>query len=259
MAGFGDEQLLARHRGSQLAFYRLLATGHPDTSLRTPRPGLQAVVAPVSPDRSLPNAVIYTDPASVIDAYDELAALYDGAGIRAWTVWVRPGDDDLCAALETRGHAIDGTPTLMVANIDELDLEQRVELDLDAGAGWPVVGELNDAAYGLPAGALGSTVAGIGPGDYDLLVARKDGDAVACAVFETVDGDCEAGLVATLPKARGHGLCGELMREGLRRARDAGAQSATLEGSPMGSPIYERIGYRTLGRLRMLELRKPAP
>ena len=48
------------------------------------------------------------------------------------------------------------------------------------------------------------------------------------------------------------------MREGLRRARDAGAQSATLEASPMGYPIYERIGYRTLGRLRMLELRKPA-
>jgi ribosomal protein S18 acetylase RimI-like enzyme len=148
----------------------------------------------------------------------------------------------------------------LVANIDELDLERRVELDLDDGsAGWPVVGRLNDAAYGLPEGALGGTVAGTPPGDYELLVARLDGEPVACAVFETVEGDCEAGLVATLPQARGHGLCGELMREGLRRACDAGAQSATLEASPMGLPIYERIGYRTVGRLRMLELRKPAP
>ena len=38
-----------------------------------------------------------------------------------------------------------------------------------------------------------------------------------------------------------------------------GAQSATLEGSPMGQPVYAHIGYRELGRMRMLELRKPAP
>src|SRR5215210_5249909 len=187
MPGFSDEQLLERHRSSQLAFYRLLASGHPDTSVATPRAGLQAVVAPVSPDRSLPNSVLYRDPAPVIEAHDELAALYEDAGVRAWTVWVRPGDDELCAELEARGHAIDATPGLMVAAMEELDLEPRVDLDLADGARrWSVVGELNDVAYGLPPGALGAVVAGVPPGDYDLLIARRDGEAVACAVFETV-------------------------------------------------------------------------
>jgi hypothetical protein len=255
---FSDEQLLGRQRASQHAYYRLIAGGHPDSFVATPRPGVQATVVPVSPERSLPNAVLYTEPEAVLDAYDELAALYADVGVNAWTVWVRPGDDALAAELERRGHKIDGTPAIMGAPLDELDLERRVELDLEPEPRWRVLGELNDSAYGVPPGSLSEPLAGIPPGDYTMLVARLDGMPVACAVFETVGGDCEAGFVATLPAARGRGLCGELMREGLRRARDAGATSATLEGSPMGEPIYSRLGYRSLGRMRMLELRKAA-
>ena len=258
MSPFSDDQLLERQRASQHAYYRLIAGGHPDSFLATPRPGVQATVAPVSPERSLPNAVVYTDPQAVLDAYDDLAALYAQAGVRAWTVWVRPADDDLVPELERRGHKIDGTPAIMGCGLGELDLERRVELDLDPQPKWLVVGELNDSAYGIPPGSLSAPLAGIPPGDCTILVARLEGEPVACAVFETVGGDCEAGFVATLPQARGRGLCGELMREGLRRAREGGAQSATLEGSPMGEPLYARLGYRALGRMRMLELRKAA-
>jgi GNAT superfamily N-acetyltransferase len=258
VAAFSDEQLLERQRSSQHAYYRLIANGHPESFLATPRPAVQATVVPVSPDRSLPNAVLYTDPEAVLEAYDELADIYDRAGVRAWTVWARPSDDDLVAALERRGHAIDGTPAIMGCGLDEIDLEPRVELDLEPEPRWLTLGELNDSAYGVPPGSLSTPLAGIPPGDYTLLVARLDGAPVACAVFETVGGDCEAGFVATLPAARGRGLCGELMREGLRRAREAGAQSTTLEGSPMGEPVYARLGYRSLGRMRMMERRAAA-
>lgn len=254
-SGIDDAELLARQRASQAAYYRLLGDGHPDSFVAEPLPGLQATVAPISPDRSLPNAVVYEDPDLVLQAHEQLVALYAGAGVRAWTVWVRPGDDALVSELEARGHAVDGTPAIMGAPIAELDVDPRVELDLDPQPTWRAVGELNDAAYGVSPGSLRDPLAGLPPDCATVLVARSGGEPVACAVFETTGGDCEAAFVATLPAARGQGLCGELMREGLRRGRDAGATSATLEGSPMGQPVYERLGYRILGRMRMLELR----
>lgn len=256
--GMSDVELLERQRASQAAYYRLLGTGHRDSFVARPAEGVQATVAPVSPDRSLPNAVVYKDPQAVLAVHGDLAALYADAGVRAWTIWVRPGDDRLVAELEARGHVIDGTPAIMGAPIDELDLEPCVTLDLDPAPTWRVVGELNDAAYGLTPGSLSEPLAGLDSDHATLLVARSGGTPVACAVFGTTRGDCEAGFVATLPAARGQGLCGELMREGLRRGRDAGATSATLEGSPTGQPVYERLGYRILGRMRMLELRAAA-
>ena len=132
MAAFSDQQLLERQRASQHAYYRLIADGHPDSFVATPSPGVQATVAPISPERSLPNAVLYKDPQAVLDVYDELAGIYAEAGVRAWTVWVRPGDDDLAAELETRGHRIDGAPAIMGCALDELDLGQRVELQAQA-------------------------------------------------------------------------------------------------------------------------------
>src|SRR5207244_214943 len=117
-------------------YYRLIAVGHPDSFLATPHPAVQATVVPVSPERSLPNAVLYSDPQAVLEAYDELAAIYTLAGVRAWTVWVRPADDDLAAELERRGHKIDGTPAIMGCTLDELDLEPRVELDLESDPRW---------------------------------------------------------------------------------------------------------------------------
>jgi GNAT superfamily N-acetyltransferase len=253
--GVSDQELIRRGRHGQAAAYRIMAQGHRDSSVVIPGPGVQAVVVPATPDRSLPNSVTYLDPAAVIAHYDELAAAYDRAGVRAWTVWVHPGDDELVAELEQRGHALDGTPAVMGAEIAELDLEQRVALDLDPDPSWAVSGALNDAAYGLPPGALGVMLVDLTPEQMPLYVARLDGVPVACAGFVVEGGDCAAEFVATLPEARGHGLGGELMREGLRRARDAGATTATLEASAMGQPVYERLGYRVLGTMRMLERR----
>ncbi len=69
------------------------------------------------------------------------------------------------------------------------------------------------------------------------------------------DGDAFVVFVATDPGARGHGLCRGLLWHALRRARDAGCTTTTLEGSPMGEPIYARMGYRALGRFGLWERR----
>lgn len=250
-----DPELLEREHRSQAAYYRLLANGHADSFVADLPGGVQATVVPVSPSRSLPNAVLYDDPAAVIAGHAELSDVYARAGVRAWTVWVRPGDDDLAYELEQRGHRLDGTPMIMGTALEGLGLEAQATLDLDEQPRWDVAGAINDAAYGLEPGALRGPLSALRSDQISLIIARLDGEPVACAGFLTTGGDCQAGFVATLPQARGRGLCAAIMREGLRRARADGATSATLEGSAKGEPVYQRLGYRDLGRARMMELR----
>lgn len=254
-ARIDDSELLERERRSQAAYYRLLVGGDPGSFVADLDGGVQATVVPVSPERSLPNSVVYEDPAAVIAAHDDLVALYASAGVRAWTVWVRPGDDDLFDELERRGHKLDGTPAIMGAELAALDLEPRASLDLDPDGSWGVAGLINDQAYGLPRGSLTAFLEGLDVASIEPLIARVDGKPAACASFHVSDDDCAVEFVATLPEARGRGIAAELMRQGLRRARDAGATTTTLEGSALGEPIYERLGYRVVGRMRMMERR----
>ncbi len=253
-----DSELLERERRSQAAYYRLLAGGHPSSTVADLDAGVQATVVPISPQRSLPNGVVYEDPAAVIAVHDELIELYRSVGVQAWTVWARPGDDELVAELERRGHRLDGTPAIMGAELAALNLEPQNSLDLDPNATWAVAGAINDRAYGLPPGSLSTPLAGLDPEVMEPLIARLDGEPVACASFHVAGGDCAVEFVATLPEARGRGIAGELMREGLRRASEAGATTTTLEGSALGEPVYERLGYRVLGRMRMMERRTGA-
>lgn len=251
-----DATLGERRRGSQMAFYRALGDAGRGAHWRTVRDGVQATVVPATPDRSLPNSVLYTDARAVLDAHEELASLYAAAGVGAWTVWVMPGDEDLVAGLEARGHVLDGTPAIMAAAISEIDLADDGDLDLDPDPDWGVLGALNDRAYGLPEGTFSAAVAGVSDPSVRAFVARADGTPVAgLATVDGPDGDCALELVATLPEARGRGIASRLVRRALREARDRGCTSVTLEGSKMGEPVYTRLGYRTLGRMRMYELR----
>ncbi len=249
-----DDELRARHLRSQRHFYDLFtpaAGGH----LVELDAGVRAAVAPSVPHRSLFNAVNYGDEAALIAAIPALAQLYDDAGVLAWTVWVRPGHDDAAQALAEAGHALDADPELMAASLEEIDLERGTELRWDEGT-WEEVGLCNDAAYGIPPTFV-APLAGLGDDPRRYVARDDDGNAVACVLSSVSDGDCEITLVATRPEARGRGLSSELMRAALRDARNAGATSTTLEATKLGQPVYERLGYRSLGALQMWERRKP--
>ena len=243
-----DTELAARQHASHVAFYEAM-------SARVERVGgVLAGVTPAVPDRSLPNAVLYEDPDAVVAALPELERLYAGEGVRAWTVWVHPGDDDLAAALADAGHAHDGQPMRMAAVLDELDLEPRRELDVEPVSDWRVFGELNDRAYGITglAEVLGAFRSETARG----WLARIGGEPACCVTVAPHAGDAYVCLVATVPEFRGRGLCSELMRHALRVARDEdGCTTTSLEGSPMGEPVYDRMGYRSLGRFGLWERR----
>jgi GNAT superfamily N-acetyltransferase len=242
-----DRELAARQHASHLDFNGRLVTRMEHVG------GVIAGVTPSVPDRSLPNAVLYEDPAAVIAALPDLTALYADAGVRAWTVWVQPGDDELAAALADAGHAHDGQPMRMAAVLDELDLAARNDLEIRQVDDWGLFGAINDRAYGIS--GLATVMAGFRSEGARGWLATVDGEAACCVTVVERQDDAYVGFVATVPEFRGRGLCPEVMRHALRVAAEAGCTTTTLEGSPMGEPVYSRMGYRSLGRFGLWERR----
>ncbi len=250
-----DATLAARQCASQMAAF-VHNVGSAGEVLR-PADGVAATLVAAVPERSLPNSVVYSDADALTDAVlDELGAAYDAAGVRAWTVWVRPGDDALAARLAARGHAHDAQPLLMVGELAAMDLAPRATLEWEPEADWRLIGRLNDRAYGLP-GDLERLGAAIRDDRTQRWVARVDGAPAGCVGIHVHEDDAEVWMVAVVPEARGRGLSAEMLRHALAAARDAGATTTSLEATAMGEPVYRTLGYRGLGRFGMWERRRP--
>jgi GNAT superfamily N-acetyltransferase len=219
------------------------------------RDGVIGAVVPASPERSIANSVAYEDPAALASALDDLAAVYDEAGVAAWTVWVPEFDSDAVATLEGAGHKLDGLPTAMSLELDDLRPVEVGELDYEAGADPADLGPMNELAYG--ASAAGMALGLAAPPDFATIWAARREGVVAC-VMATIDHDDDLGVyfVATHPEHRGRGLATRLMTAALLDARERGLRTSSLQGSPMGRPIYERLGYSVDFTLHMYERRR---
>jgi predicted GNAT family acetyltransferase len=81
-----------------------------------------------------------------------------------------------------------------------------------------------------------------------LYVGYVAGRPVAAAEL-CLAGDV-AGLygVCTLEAERGRGFATALLARLLADTRDAGMRLATLQASAQGRPVYERLGFRPVGR-----------
>jgi len=82
-----------------------------------------------------------------------------------------------------------------------------------------------------------------------------DGEVVACAGSIHDEGDCGIYLVATEPRARGRGLAADLVTVALSEARAEGCKTGSLQSTPMGKPIYTKLGFRDFGAIHMWERR----
>ena len=218
------------------------------------RDGVMAAVVPDCPERSVVNSVCYEDPESLAAQLDELAGVYDAAGVHAWTVWVPPEDREAAASLEAAGHVLDAAPEAMGM---ELEGFKRPSCSY----GWTregdpsVVGKLNDRAYGYE-GSFERALEGFDPEFARLYVAHLAGEPVSCCITLEHGTDCHVTLVATEPEARGRGLAGALMAQALADANERGLVSTTLVATKMGRPVYDRLGYRALGPVEMWERRR---
>jgi GNAT superfamily N-acetyltransferase len=246
---------LELQRRSLASFARLL--GGDDRSRVIDRDGVTAAVVPAIPDRSVANSVAYRDGEALGAALDDLAAAYDDAGVRAWTVWVPEDDRESAALLEAAGHRLDAEPMAMIAPLAGLPDPEPDELDWDGAADPHVLGRINDLAYGWPEGTFGKALGHFADVEgLRLYQARVDGDPVC--VLGTYDdaGDCSIYFVATLPDHRGMGLARRLLHRALTEARERRMVTSSLQSTKLGYPVYERLGYEPICKLEMWERRK---
>jgi GNAT superfamily N-acetyltransferase len=223
------------------------------------RAGLVTTITPAVPDRSIVNDVVYWDGDALAAAYDEIDAGYAAAGIGAWTVWVPEGDRRTAEMLAARGHALDSDPEAMLLDLDAVERPARpagFTRDVD-----PVeLARLNDDAYGMRS-AFARALERLDPGDDLHLYGVEQGGQLASGLVTFDHGDdCSVWLVATRELSRGHGLAGALMAHAMADARERGRTTSTLQATDLGRPVYERLGYRSLGEIELWEKRRrPAP
>ena len=87
----------------------------------------------------------------------------------------------------------------------------------------------------------------LGGTDMAAVIASVDGRDVAVA-WVVLDGDAGlVGWVGTLPDYRRRGLGALVTQAVTNEAFDRGAGIVVLQASPQGLPVYERLGYRTIG------------
>lgn len=178
------------------------------------------------------------------------------------SIWVRAhADQVLEAALRARGYvtlttlpgmALLGDPgtrcrppgLIIRAAVDERGRDDFRHVSAEAYA-----------AYGAPrdyaADAFADLESVCAP-DVQGFVGYADGAPVAAAALYLTHGVAGIGWVGCVPGARGRryaeALTWRALREGFRR----GASFASLQASPMGRPVYERMGFSPLTEYRVL-------
>jgi GNAT superfamily N-acetyltransferase len=221
------------------------------------RDGVAAAVVPACPERSVLNSVAYERSAALRDAYDEVAAAYAAIGA-TWTVWVHHGDREAAAFLESRGHVLDAEPAAMGRELDHVARPPAGALpDWTAAGSVADVGPLNDRAYSFGTDSFTRGLAAFPPDAAHVYTAAEDGRPVACLMIVDHERNADVEWVGVVPEARGRGLSGKLLAHALADAAERGAETSTLVATTLGRPVYERLGFRSLGALQMWERRTP--
>ena len=219
--------------------------------------GVIASVTPAVPERSLPNSVVYETEPELKAALPALSDAYDEAGVLAWTVWVPEYHAIGRDVLAGEGHLLDASPTAMIADLDAVEEPRAGDPEPDPHPTADDLGLVNDLAYGT--GDSFQRMLGRGPLDPEhVYIARENGRPVATVVTFDHKGDTSVWWVATVPEARGRGLAPGLMRRALAAGRARGNEVTTLQATKLGRPVYDRLGYRSLGAIEMWERRRPA-
>jgi GNAT superfamily N-acetyltransferase len=215
-----------------------------------------AAIVPATPERSLFNSVFYRNPSAILNQLDRVAAAYEEAGIRAWTVWVPKAHRGVAKALERAGHKLDAEPRDMAMALSDLrEHEPDPELEIVEREDYEAMARINEVAYGYPEGEFAVVAQTKIPG-MRLYFGRLDGADACTLAIGPYRSDAIVAWVAVLPEARGRGLSGKVLSRALVDAREAGLKTTTLQATKLGYPVYAKLGYRDYDTVQMWELRK---
>jgi GNAT superfamily N-acetyltransferase len=249
-----DAELRRRALGSVREQVEAFGSAAPGSMLIR-REDLLAAVVPSSPQRSFFNSVFYGDGAALAGVIEALAEAYDSHGVRAWTVWVPDEDRSTADMLAARGHELDAAPRAMGMELTDLGAEPPAPAGVESGAiDAKTCAQLNDRAYGYGDDGFGAGV--VRETAIRWHGAFSGAEAVACMGTIEIGDDCLVTGVATPPEHRGRGLASWLVWHALSDARASGLETASLQASRAGAPLYERLGFRDFGFIEMWELRR---
>ena len=245
-----DATHFARQWAGIVAQVRLFGANAPRATL-IEADGMVASVMPTAPTSSLMNVALAADPAQSPRGLRQLADRFREGGASKWGLWVAGDDHRAADAAEAQGMVLDSRPAAMVAALDELPFDHAPER---RAADRATVGRVNDLAYASTEPKLAPAIANL-PDAVLAYGAGRDGEIASVAMAYDIADDTAVWFVATLPHAQRRGLAAAILRRLLLDARERGRQTASLQASQAGRPLYERLGFASVGELHLYEER----
>jgi ribosomal protein S18 acetylase RimI-like enzyme len=141
------------------------------------------------------------------------------------------------------------TPCMGVV-LDDLALRLKDGLPNLEVPSLAVVGDVNERAYGDTGGPFGSLVGAVRDDRICTHGLRADGAFVCVALTLRVGDDLSIQYVATDEEHRRRGLASQLLLAVMADAHREGIRTATLQASPDGLSVYERLGFRRVATIR---------
>jgi GNAT superfamily N-acetyltransferase len=203
------------------------------------------------------NAAFRTDDELDPDELLERARAFFGARGRGFAAWARPGveeDGALIEAFERAGlQKVHAMPEMVLDRAAppcpppagaEL---RRVASAEDAEAYWEVAGDAYET-NGFPAEvfAFYDRPEGLWADGVAAFLARLDGRPASIAMTIVSHGVAGIYWVGTRQDARGGGLGPAVTTAAVEAGLDMGADLVSLQASPFGRPIYERMGFEAI-------------
>lgn len=176
-----------------------------------------------------------------------------------WSVTTR-GEmpDDVMSEARGRGLAVHVSHPLLtrrvMADDTALDLADGVTVRAADPTGDPAYAETVARGFGAPLEMLErfGSAAVLGEPSIRGFVVEQDGVPVGAAMAVDRDKVTAVVNVAVPPNLRGRGYGTVATRAVARHASSVGSETLYLHATPMGLPLYERLGYTVVERWTML-------
>jgi len=229
-----------------------------------------SIYASTAPLPFLVNAAVRTDPNSAPAAVVEAAMVFFGD--RGFEILCLEGrDDDLREAAEGAGLRIGSSDPLQFLDrrpdrspADRSSLEIQVVTDAAGVRDVAAINQDATAVFGswFPDGVFDSIFAMpatvLSPDIYAVVAYERGAPVATAQIFDHGD-FAYVGWVAVVREAMRRGLGWLVTEEVANHGFERGAKAAVLMASPMGAPLYRRMGFVDVGTLRNAYSRPYSP